>query len=517
MSMRKKIQKKFRIRGYYLKMDALNSILSFADQFPGDEEGEAIDLLLDHLQMENLTSRAVDAKSVEGVINLLLGAAEEPTSNASSLSVIDAFLVPKYRYDSVTRQFIEHTTCLPVHGEAFSKTELYRERFMLLLQRVSRSEFFSRPVFDPDKSQFDNCEISPIQSLVFQMGKRWVMGVISQLEDGHFYLEDLSASVEIDLTKAKITPGFFTENTIILAEGEMMHDGIFQVIACGFPPLEGSRDKTRIKTHTGFGNDMLTTVRLGDTKKIQQPVNETFVILSDIWLDDEDVLRKLDKVLDDFESVEEIVPSLFVFMGNFFSTSSNLSFASSSSLRKQFGKFGRLIGNHPRLKESSRFLFIPGPHDAGPSTALPRCGLPNYLTQELRHVIPNAIFPSNPCRVKLCNQEIVFFRKDLLYQMRRSCLITPSSADDPFLHLAHTITHQSHLCPLPLMVQPIIWNYDHSLRLYPSPDTIVLGDLSKQKVVEVGGTTCFNPGSFSIDSTFVAYRPSTQEVKLSKL
>jgi hypothetical protein len=28
------------------------------------------------------------------------------------------------------------------------------------------------------------------------------MGVISQLEDGHFYLEDLTASVEINLSKA---------------------------------------------------------------------------------------------------------------------------------------------------------------------------------------------------------------------------------------------------------------------------------------------------------------------------
>lgn len=28
------------------------------------------------------------------------------------------------------------------------------------------------------------------------------MGVISQLEDGHFYLEDLTAAVEIDFSKA---------------------------------------------------------------------------------------------------------------------------------------------------------------------------------------------------------------------------------------------------------------------------------------------------------------------------
>lgn len=45
-------------------------------------------------------------------------------------------------------------------------------------------------------------QISPIQSLIGQTGKRWVMGVISQLEDGHFYLEDLTASVEINLSDA---------------------------------------------------------------------------------------------------------------------------------------------------------------------------------------------------------------------------------------------------------------------------------------------------------------------------
>ncbi|ESQ50132.1 hypothetical protein EUTSA_v10001961mg [Eutrema salsugineum] len=522
MSMRKKIQKKFKIRGYNLKMDALDSILAFADQFPDDDEGEAIDLLLDHLQQENLNSSIVDAESIQRVINLLLGAhdaAEESTSNGSSLAVIDAFMVPKYRYDAVKRQFIEHTSTLPIHGEASSKTSVYRERFMLLSQRVSRAEHFSRPAFDAEMSQFENYEISSIQSLIVQIGRKWVMGVISQLEDGHFYLEDLSASVEIDLSKYKITTGFFTENTIILAEGEMQ-SGIFQVITCGFPPLE-DRDKT-LKTHSGydfFGGGMLTkeeTIRLADLEK--QAVNDTFVILSDIWLDDEEVLEKLEKVLDGFESVE-IVPSLFVFMGNFCSRPCNLSFGSYSSLRQQFGKLGRMIGDHPRLKENSRFLFIPGPDDAGPSTVLPRCGLPKYLTKEIQDVIPNAIFSSNPCRVKFYNQEIVFFRKDLLYQMRRSCLITPCSeeTDDPFQHLVYTITHQSHLCPLPLMVQPIIWNYDHSLRLYPTPHTIVLGDKSEQKVCKFGGTTCFNPGSFSTDSKFVAYRPSTQEVELSAL
>ncbi|KAK9277998.1 hypothetical protein L1049_027555 [Liquidambar formosana] len=207
-------------------------------------------------------------------------------------------------------------------------------------------------------------------------------------------------------------------------------------------------------------------------------------------------MRKLETVLDGYENVE-VVPSLFVFMGNFCSHPCNLSFHSFSSLRLHFGKLGQIIGAHTRLKEHSRFLFIPGPDDAGPSTVLPRCALPKYLTEELQKHIPNAIFLSNPCRIKFYTQEIVFFRQDLLYRMRRSCLMAPSTEEtsDPFEHLVATITHQSHLCPLPLSVQPIIWNYDHCLHLYPTPHTIVLGDRSEQKAFNYTGITCFNPGS----------------------
>lgn len=34
-------------------------------------------------------------------------------------------------------------------------------------------------------------------------------------------------------------------------------------------------------------------------------------------------------------------------------------------LRVQFGKLGQMIASHQRLKEHSRFLFIPGPDDVG--------------------------------------------------------------------------------------------------------------------------------------------------------
>lgn len=93
----------------------------------------------------------------------------------------------------------------------------------------------------------------------------------------------------------------------------------------------------------------------------KKAVNDMFVILSDIWLDNEEVIcgffilfcfetfgnillnlnnlllvektmEKLKNVLDVYENVE-VVPSLFVFMGNFCSHPCNLSFHSFSTLR----------------------------------------------------------------------------------------------------------------------------------------------------------------------------------------
>ncbi|CAL5346709.1 unnamed protein product [Camellia sinensis] len=437
---RKKVQRKFKMGGYTLKVEALNEVLSFLTHFQ-DAQDEALDLLLDQLQHQSLKSSILDKEPLHRVVSLLLEAdGESPNSSNSSssssspaaLRIIDAFLIPKFRYDPVRKIFFEHTGKIPIHGDASAKATLYRDRFLLLLQRISRDQHFSKPAFDTERSQFGSCEISPIQSLIGLTGRRWVMGVISQLEDGHFYLEDLTGAVEINLVKT-----------------------------CGFPPLE-DRDKsiaafpgldffgggTLAKEETvslflGMAMDNLPYeypwrpnpyLRLAEMEK--RAVNDMFVILSDIWLDNEEkTMGKLETILDGYENVE-VVPSLFVFMGNFCTHPCNLSFNSFSSLRLQFGKFGQMIGARQRLKQHSRFLLIPGPDDAGPSTVLPRCALPKYVTEEFQKHIPNAIFASNPCRVKFCTQEIVFFRQDLLYRMRRSCLMPPSTEEttDPFEH-----------------------------------------------------------------------------------
>jgi hypothetical protein len=50
-AMRRKLQRKFRLRGFTLKVDALEEAAAFLDRFP-DAEDDALDLLLDELDKE---------------------------------------------------------------------------------------------------------------------------------------------------------------------------------------------------------------------------------------------------------------------------------------------------------------------------------------------------------------------------------------------------------------------------------------------------------------------------------
>uniref|UniRef100_A0A0E0ID36 DNA polymerase epsilon subunit n=1 Tax=Oryza nivara TaxID=4536 RepID=A0A0E0ID36_ORYNI len=477
---RKKLQRKFRLRGWTPSRRPPPS-------WPASPTPRTTPSTSSSTSSTRSRSSILDRDAVRRVVALLVEAEEAvdaaspaATSARSALRVVDSFVVPRFHYDPIKKVFYEHTSRLLIHGEAGDKAALYRDRY----QRLARDKYFSKPAFDTVMTEDDNCEITSIQSLIGCTGRRWIMGVISQLEERQFYLEDLTGAV----------------NT------------------CGFPPLEDREASLSMLMGLDFfGGGVIAaeeTVRLSTLEK--KAMNDMFVILSDVWLDSSETMEKLGVVLDGYDSVEA-VPSLFVLMGNFCSRPCNLAFNSFEELRLQFGKLGEMIAARSRLKEHSRFLFIPGPEDAGPSKALPRCTLPKYLTEELQKHIPNAIFVSNPCRVKFYTQEIVFFQQDLLYRMRRSCLIPPTTEEtsDPFEHLVATITHQSHLCPLPLTVQPIIWNYDHCLRLYPTPHTIVLGDKSEQKAFKYAGITCFNPGSFANDSSFAAYRPCTKELEVS--
>lgn len=80
-----------------------------------------------------------------------------------------------------------------------------------------------------------------------------------------------------------------------------------------------------------------------------------------------------------------------------------------------------------------------------------------------------------------------------------------------------TLLDQAHICPLPLHVNPVYWQYDHALRLYPLPDVIVLADFYDQYHWCYEECVALNPGSFPTEFSFVVYRPSSRGTEFSRV
>lgn len=93
----------------------------------------------------------------------------------------------------------------------------------------------------------------------------------------------------------------------------------------------------------------------------------TFVILSDVHLDNPMVLEKMKVLLDGYS---DSPPLLFIFMGNYLAETHGAN--SAATLRDQFNVLADMILEFPAINETSQFVFIPGPLDPGFVNIFPR-------------------------------------------------------------------------------------------------------------------------------------------------
>lgn len=125
---------------------------------------------------------------------------------------------------------------------------------------------------------------------------------------------------------------------------------------------------------------------------------------------------------------------------------------------------------------------------------LVRLSLPKYVTEEMLRYVPNAIFPTNPCRLQYCTKEIVLFRADILAKLMQGTLHRPRK-EEIGDSVTRTIVSQGHLSPISLAALTVHWNFDYCLRLYPLPHLVVLGDKAESYQGSYKGCQLINPVS----------------------
>ncbi|KAK4884432.1 hypothetical protein RN001_000703 [Aquatica leii] len=505
---KKKLHNALKLSGFSIRKDFSSYIVdAFVKGNVCLEDNSTFDIyvksICSSLEKQCLINKSIEKQHIERVVEIALNSGYD--KQESTFNVINAFDFPKFNYDPDRKIYLPATSKSILLSSPNSKTELFVERYSTILQRTLRN-FKNRDV-EKDKLTLQTVDYLLTKNCL-TLNKTVILGSILQVSEGKYYLEDPSGIVELDLSHAKYYGGFFVENSFILVDG-YYEDKILQVATVLLPPGEEYKDSVlSFGNFNYFGGSAFTALRNSQNleEQLQHNQSGSIFFLSDVWLDHDKVFEKLDEL---FSGLQYSSPIAFVFMGNFIQEYQGLE--KMDHLKKLFKKFGELLGNYPELTSTSKFVFIPGMTDPCNLHILPRFSLPTAVTEDFKKIVPNAIFATNPCRLQSYTREITLMRADIIMKLIQCSLYKPEK-EDRINYVTRTIISQGHLTPFSLNALTVHWDFDYTLRLYPLPNLIVLGDKTEAYAAEYKGCQVINPGPFCDGFQFKCYTPFTNQV-----
>lgn len=293
----------------------------------------------------------------------------------------------------------------------------------MLWQRTCRHELFAASIpgitTDVKKFQLRKIEVLLASTSVKEVV---VLGMLAQLKENKFYVEDPTGAVPIDLSGIQYHSGFFCEGCFVLIEGSYV-DGVLKASGMGFPPTEDASSSRAyfgsLNTWGGRSKILLkNSTRLLEIERAN--TDATIVFLADCWLDDSTVLNKLQTLLVGYN---DMPPVAIVLMGPFIRN-----FTSPMQLKARLKMLGEIISNNcPTLKKETDLVLIPAIDDPVAPAILPRIGLPESICSDLKRLVPRTVLASNPCRLQYCTQQIVVCRADLVTKLCRNTINFPDT------------------------------------------------------------------------------------------
>ncbi|TIB03809.1 hypothetical protein E3P77_01729 [Wallemia ichthyophaga] len=382
---------------------------------------------------------------------------EDEIDPRNYLKIVDAFDIPRYSYAVDNKSFVKHNThSIAAHPSSLS--QLWLDRYNTIKQIILRNEFFSPPstVAANNHDRDNYMKITSTKNLLGRHNHRFMLfGMLSQTTDGRHALQDPDGVVVLDLSDAVPGEGLFTEGSFVLVDGvyELLTDEpIFKTYGIGHPPSEKRSSSQDVHGHIDF-------LGLGGISLKDQPITSS-------------------------RDIREYHDS--------------------------FNKLADIICEYPLLAQHSTFVFVPGPNDpwsSGTTTTLPRKRIPTTFTRTFEAKVSRTYFTSNPTRIRYFSQEIVVCRDDAMSRiLRNNVKVKEENGEDGEdmdvklkKFLVQTVIDQAHLSPFTINTRPVLWEYDHTLRLYPIPTSLILADKYDRYELKYEGCRVFNPGSFSFE------------------
>ena len=343
------------------------------------------------------------------------------------LKVVSAFEHPRLMYNSKTKHFEAAQAQSSFLADALRKTQLFRNRYDLIHQRLLRDDRFQISAVSATRSSSlqrslssfattqEAYRLTPIANLLGRSGsEHLLLGLLVMSPTGNLTISDLTGSIPLDVQHASLDPpdsAWFTPGMIIIANGMYEEDesmsgeslgssggvggsigGKFIAFSLGGPPCEtrditlGAGGKISREAHNasagfgwtdflGLGSERAVGRRM---KKLERRLfvdptdpqhdeaRSTVVVMGDIHLDNPRTLQALGSILGTYAAKpSHELPLIFIMMGNFVKSAVMAGGVGGGSIeyKEHFDSLASILSDYPVILQNATFVFVPGDND----------------------------------------------------------------------------------------------------------------------------------------------------------
>uniref|UniRef100_A0AC35FS39 DNA polymerase II subunit 2 n=1 Tax=Panagrolaimus sp. PS1159 TaxID=55785 RepID=A0AC35FS39_9BILA len=456
--LRRKVKRRFDLRNITLGGDALTHIAQNVKNKNDQEIDAYVGKIVDIFEKEQIEDQVI---TQEMLVNCLRKAFGKDVEKDKRFMLINANEWKKEIYDPLTKMYKEK--------ENFDE-QAENARYDLIRDHVTNPSILRIELLYSRSNEAVN-----------------VLGMLRRHKGNIYAIEDPTGYVKLSF------------NDVIFDDGLFFEGGIYEFSGV-------------YKNHTLIVDKIklpqLKSEPLVAKQRNPWSTRDSIIILSDVWLDDSNVLLKIDTILDGMTDVYAVI-----LCGEFLSP--NVQDSIQQALSNGFRHLNNIIQRFEDKFNETRFIIVPSFDDFPNMQVSPRPPIPPTAVQELK----NFYFASNPCKLQCRDQTIVIYRDNIIQKACRNAVKVSSDVTNIHTRFCETILSQKHYSPLPLYVSPVIPKMDHIFNLTPTPDLLILADnYTQYHFKEDSRKNVFvNPGSFVKSGfDFALYYPASRNVDLCK-
>ena len=217
--MEREIFKRFKNRGWSITSAAIKGLMSVLNKEEDSSKvfDDVVSEISERMDKREATSSVISVELMEEVCASL--STDDVDIEVRKFKLIDAFSQPRITYDAFQKSYtLSDPPEYTLHGGIEVRANMYKERLHLAVQRALRAGFVQRGMGGKKKggggggapkataaaAEENEWEISTLESLLGDTGRsRTLIGILTQPEEGKWFLEDQTSSMWLDLNNVQ--------------------------------------------------------------------------------------------------------------------------------------------------------------------------------------------------------------------------------------------------------------------------------------------------------------------------